>query len=129
MCWHARNPTDSLTLVKDSIDKIRVKLKSLLFRCLVVAGGTARFAVHESVIAKTNINYCLTKTTEFLTLTTGFDLFALCAFVFGGAGSGAHGMTVARLNGFPEMTLVIDNSPEIVGFRTSSSAEQFLRGL
>jgi hypothetical protein len=67
----------------------------LLVRGLVLACRAAGFAVQEAVVAKADIDYGLAKTAELFALTRRFELFALCAFVFGGTGSGAHASNVA----------------------------------
>ena len=70
-------------------------LRILLVRGLVVAGRAAGFAIQQAVIAKANVDHGLAKTAELFAVTGRFDLFALCAFVFGGTGSGAHQSNVA----------------------------------
>lgn len=45
---------------------------------LVFAGCTAGFAVHQTVVAKANIDDGLAKAAEFFTLARSFGLFALC---------------------------------------------------
>ena len=74
---------------------------------LVVAGGAARFAVHQAVVADAGIDDGLAQAAELFALARSFGLFALGAFEAGGAGSGAHTLNVARPNGGVKMTLVI----------------------
>jgi hypothetical protein len=74
---------------------------------LVVAGRAAGFAIHKSVIAQTDVDYRLAEAAEFFAFTRTLWLLALCAFVFGGTGSGAHENTVARTRDAAKMTLVI----------------------
>ena len=81
--------------------------KSLLVGGLVLAGRTAGFAVHQTVVAKANIDDGLAKAAEFFTLARGFGLFALRAFVSGGTGSGAHEAMLACRTRLRKMTLVI----------------------
>ena len=69
--------------------------KILLVRRLVIAGRAAWFAIQEPVVAETDVDYRLAKTAEFFALTRTFRLFALCTFIFGRTGSGAHEINVA----------------------------------
>jgi hypothetical protein len=67
----------------------------------VVAGGAARFAVHESVFADADVELRLTEAAELITIALVFRHFALAATKFGVAGSGGHGSHViaGRLDG------------------------------
>ena len=61
---------------------------------LIVAGGAARFAVHQAVGAKTDVEDRLTQKAELLALAAALGLFTLRAANFRGTGSGAHGATI-----------------------------------
>ena len=78
-----------------------------LVGCLVVAGFTAGFAVHQSIGADANVDHCLAQATELLAFTVGFGLFALRAAIAGRAGSSTHGVNVARGTLGRYVTLVI----------------------
>jgi hypothetical protein len=72
-----------------------VRLDSGLTRGFVVAGGSAGFAVHDSILADAHVNTRLAHAAVFFALTLIFLQFALQATVFGGFGSGGHGNNVA----------------------------------
>ena len=63
---------------------------SRLIRGLVIAGVAAGFAVHEAVLANADFEHSLAKAAVLLALALVFGHFALCATVFGLAGSGGH---------------------------------------
>lgn len=57
----------------------------------IVAGGAARFAIHQAVQTNPYIDYGLAKAAELFALASAFGLLTLRAMDFRGAGSGAHG--------------------------------------
>ena len=69
-------------------DGVRGGGSPLVAARLVVAGGAAGFAVHQAVGADAGIDYRLAEAAELFAFTLIFRLFALCAAVFGVAGSG-----------------------------------------
>jgi len=58
----------------------------------------------------------LAEAAEFFALARTFELFALGAFVAGGAGSGAHGFKLARVVRHGNVTSVIKGQLLIVDF-------------
>jgi hypothetical protein len=66
------------------------ELRGRLTRGLVIAGGAAGFAVHQAVLANADFEHGLAKAAVLLALALVFGHFALCATVFGVAGSGGH---------------------------------------
>jgi hypothetical protein len=76
-----------------------------LVRSLVVAGLAAILAIHQTVVANTDVRHSLAEATEFFAVTRSFGLVALCTVVF--SSSGAHETNVARVGGTRKMTLVI----------------------
>jgi hypothetical protein len=78
-----------------------------LVRGLVFTGAAAGFAVKKAVVAQTDVDDRLAETAEFFALAGTFWLFALCALVFGGAGSVAHENNVAQESGGWNVTEVI----------------------
>ena len=70
-------------------------MKAVLAGGFVVAGGSAGFAVEETVLTKANFEDRLAEAAVFFALALGFRHVALGATVFGGTGSGGHGNNVA----------------------------------
>ena len=68
---------------------------------LVIAGGAAGFAVHESVFADADVELRLTEDAELIAIALVFRHFALAAAKFSVAGSGGHCINVIarRRNG------------------------------
>ena len=64
-------------------------------RRFVTASRAARLAIHESVIAQTNVDDRLAKNAILLAHAVRFGLLALRAFVLRGAGTSAHGTMVS----------------------------------
>src|SRR5579862_2665770 len=85
-----------------------VRLRRGLVGGLVLAGGAAGFAVHQSIFTNTHINYGLTKNAVLLALTGAFGLLALHTANFRVAGSGAHKANVARRRKGGNVTEVIE---------------------
>jgi hypothetical protein len=71
----------------------------------IVAGGAARFAVHEAVLADANFEYRLAETAVLIALALSFRHFALGATVFGLASSRGHRNNVARSGGEGERSV------------------------
>lgn len=86
--------------------RLRTERVILVGGGLVVAGFAARFAIHKAVSANADVDDGLAEATEFFALARAFRLFALCASVFGRAGSGAHKVNVARAGRTRNMTMV-----------------------
>ena len=62
----------------------------IAIRGFVVAGGSAGFAVHQSVFADADIELRLAQDAELIALALIFHHFALAAAKFGGSSSGRH---------------------------------------
>jgi len=91
----------------------------------VVAGAAARFAVHQAILAKANINDGLAEDAVFLALALMLGLLALRAADFAGTGSGAHKTNLPAALAVQKMTLVITFAPENAAIRRA----RFLRTL
>lgn len=68
----------------------------LLVGSFVIAGATARFAVHKTVLADADIELGLAKAAELIAFTLRFGHFALATTRFTAGGSGGHRNKVAR---------------------------------
>ena len=67
----------------------------LLVGSFVIAGVAAGVAVHESVLADSDIEHGLAEAAVLIALALFFRHFALSAAVFGLAGSGGHSHNLA----------------------------------
>jgi hypothetical protein len=96
---------DTSGRIHESAIEIREEEAGALVRSLVVAGLAAILAIHQTVVADTDVRHGLAEATEFFAVTRSFGLVALCTVVF--SSSGAHEINVARIRGTRKMTLVI----------------------
>jgi hypothetical protein len=93
----------------------RLELVSLI-RGFVVAGGAAGLAVHETVLTNADFEYGLAQATVLVALALGFRHFALCAVVFGWAGSGGHTRNITLAGGGGHVPLVTERELLIADF-------------
>jgi hypothetical protein len=82
----------------------------ILIRGFVIAGRTAWLAIHQPVLANTDVERCLAETTEFVALATLFRHLTLCATVFDAAASGGHSSNVALQRAFRKRAVGNRNS-------------------
>lgn len=76
-------------------------------RGFVIAGGAARFAVHQTIVAEANVYDRLAQYAVLLADAGTFRLFALGAMKLGSTGSGAHQVILAPGAIAPKMTFVL----------------------
>lgn len=78
------------------VDVLWLESRGKLVRGFVVAGGAARFAIHQAIGANAHIDHRLAQAAILLALAASFGLLALCAATLRRTGSSAHGMNVPR---------------------------------
>lgn len=81
---------------------------------LVIAGGAAGLAVHQSVGADADVECGLAEDAEFIAFTGVFRLLALCTFDLGRTGSVAHAQNVAQEAGSWNVTEVMGGKKSLI---------------